>query len=87
MPDHTEIRETIRRLLGSDAHADVKTFDSGAMAVTIHTGTHTIVIDGQDATGWGWSIDPKEQESFTGHTATAPTFGHALADAHDALTS
>ncbi|MEV7723579.1 hypothetical protein AB0P15_02450 [Streptomyces sp. NPDC087917] len=71
-------RETVRRVLGDTAHADVTTFPGGNLSIGVHRGEHTATIDGDDASGWGWTVDPGTDDGFTGHEDVAETLEAAL---------
>ncbi|MCX4552977.1 hypothetical protein OG204_01815 [Streptomyces sp. NBC_01387] len=84
MTTEQEARDTIRRVLG-DTHPDVKEFPAGNLSVTVHVGRHAATIDGHPETGWGWTVDPGEDDGFSGHELTAPTLEAALQAIRDTV--
>ncbi|MEU3400835.1 glyoxalase/bleomycin resistance/dioxygenase family protein [Streptomyces filamentosus] len=80
-----EARETVTRILGPEARAEVTVFPAGNLSLMIIFGGVGITADGGDSTGWGWSIDPTEESGFTGHDHTAGTLAAALRDIRTAL--
>ena len=87
MADITEqqVRVRVAEILDEGVHVAVQRFPSGAMSVTLDTGTHTAVLDGHPDSGWGWSVDEGEDEGFSGHGDTAPTLDTALEGIRDRL--
>ncbi|MEU9304089.1 hypothetical protein [Streptomyces sp. NPDC048269] len=71
-------RDAVRRILGDTAHADVTTFPGGNLSISVHSGDHTATIDGDDSSGWGWTVDPGTDDGFTGHEDVAETLDDAL---------
>ncbi|WP_328929764.1 hypothetical protein OG429_37760 [Streptomyces sp. NBC_00190] len=78
MTDELTAREAVRRILGDAAQTDVRVHPGGNMSITITVGRRAAMIDGEDATGWGWSLDPGPAEGFTGHDHTAEGIEEAL---------
>jgi hypothetical protein len=78
-----EARDTIRQVLGDAAHAEVKEFPAGNLSITVHVGGHAATIDGHPETGWAWTLDPGEDDGFSGHDQTAPSLEVALAAVRD----
>ncbi|MGK5533616.1 hypothetical protein [Streptomyces sp. URMC 129] len=76
------VHEAVRRVLGEDAHADIVRFPGGNLCITVTSRGHTATIDGHPETGWGWTVDPGEDEGFSGHDRTAGTLDAALRDVH-----
>ncbi|MFD4392877.1 VOC family protein [Streptomyces sp. NPDC058495] len=82
-----EARAAIARILGRDTRTEVVAFPGGNLSLMIVFNGRSVVIDGHDGTGWGWSIDPTEESGFSGHDHTAGTLETALRDARTALAS
>ncbi|MFF3861372.1 hypothetical protein [Streptomyces sp. NPDC002209] len=80
-------RDTVRRVLGEAAHADVTAFPAGNLSISLHSGEHTATIDGDDSSGWGWTVDPGTDDGFTGHEDVAPTLEEALTDVRGKITA
>lgn len=78
-------RDAVRRILGDDVHVDVTAFPDGNLSLTVTAGEHMAAIEGHDRTGWGWSVDPRDDEAFTGHDQVAPTLTDALAGVRDKI--
>lgn len=87
MADITEnhVRVRVAEILGDGVHVAVERLPSGAMSITLDTGTHTAALDGHPDSGWGWSVDEGEDEGFSGHADTADTLDSALERIRDAL--
>ncbi|WP_405978986.1 VOC family protein [Streptomyces sp. NBC_00158] len=78
-PEPTPVpRETVRRILGGTARTDVRVHPGGSTSISITIGDDFAVVDGKDATGWGWSLNPAPHAGFTGHDHTAKTLDEAL---------
>lgn len=71
-------RAAAHRILGATAHTDVTVFPGGNLSLTITSGRHVATIDGDDATAWGWSVDPGTDDGFIGHEQTAESLEAAL---------
>ncbi|MFD9540782.1 hypothetical protein [Streptomyces sp. NPDC060022] len=80
-----EARAAIRHALGDVASIDIETFPAGNLSITITKGEHAATIDGHTESGWGWSIDPVEDDGFSGHENTADTLEEVLVSIHAAL--
>ncbi|MBD3550874.1 glyoxalase/bleomycin resistance/dioxygenase family protein [Streptomyces sp. SP18CM02] len=80
-----EARTAIHHAFGDTAHTDIKTLPAGNLAITITKGDHAATIDGHDSSGWGWTIDPADDDGFTGHDTIAPTLNEALTNVRAAL--
>ncbi|MFD7256701.1 glyoxalase/bleomycin resistance/dioxygenase family protein [Streptomyces sp. NPDC059874] len=78
LTDEGTARDAVSRILGDAARAEVHVFPGGNMSITITLGRHTAMVDGEDATGWGWSVDPGPAEGFTGHDHGADSLEDAL---------
>ncbi|MEU9720047.1 glyoxalase/bleomycin resistance/dioxygenase family protein [Streptomyces sp. NPDC047976] len=78
----TTTRETVRRILGDTAQTDVRVHPGGDVSVSITIGDDFAVVDGKDATGWAWSLNPAPHEGFTGHDHTAKNIEEALQGVH-----
>lgn len=78
-------RDAVRRVLGEEAHADVTTFPAGNLAIRVTSGEHTATIDGDDSSGWGWTVDPGTDDGFTGHELIAPTLDEALGGVRETI--
>lgn len=74
-------RELIRATLGVEVRIEGREFPSGALAITVRRGRHTIVIDGRPPHEWALSIDPPEEESFFGHDHASTSLADLLARA------
>ncbi|WP_441249427.1 hypothetical protein [Kitasatospora sp. McL0602] len=70
-------REAVRRVLG-EVHTEITEFPAGNVAVTVSSDRHSATIDGHPDTGYGWTVDPGEDDGFTGHDELAPTLDDAL---------
>lgn len=86
MTTENDARNAIRHAFGNTAAISIESFPAGNLSITISKGGHAATIDGHLDSGWGWSIDPAEDDGFTGHENTAPTLDEALAAIHTALT-
>ncbi|MCD0483633.1 hypothetical protein LO771_14825 [Streptacidiphilus sp. ASG 303] len=77
--DAQTARGTIRSVFGDALQrVDVIEFPAGNLSITLGAGTHTATIDGHPDSGWGLSVDPGEDEGFSGHEETAATLEEAL---------
>ncbi|WP_371793052.1 glyoxalase/bleomycin resistance/dioxygenase family protein [Streptomyces sp. NBC_01471] len=82
-----EALDTVRQTLGGAARAEAKMFPAGNLSITVHTGGHAATIDGHPETGWAWTLDPGEDDGFSGHDQTAPNLEAALAAVRDAASA
>ncbi|MFG2894929.1 VOC family protein [Streptomyces sp. NPDC048248] len=78
MTTEQSARAAVRSVLGDDAQAEVTVFPAGNLSLTVTCGRHVATIDGDDATAWGWSVDPGTDDGFTGHEETAESLEEAL---------
>ncbi|MFJ6214716.1 hypothetical protein ACIQGZ_15490 [Streptomyces sp. NPDC092296] len=78
-------QDAVHAILGDTARAEIQEFPGGNLSLTIHSGAHSATIDGHPDTGWGWTVDPGEDDGFTGHEETAPTLEDALCAVRDAV--
>ncbi|WP_328914299.1 MULTISPECIES: hypothetical protein [unclassified Streptomyces] len=85
MTTEQEARDAIHHAFGDTAHADVTAFPSGTLSITLRKGGHAATIDGHPESGWGWTVDPADDEGFSGHENTAPTLDEALGAVRAAL--
>ncbi|WP_329165872.1 hypothetical protein OHB49_40210 [Streptomyces sp. NBC_01717] len=85
MTTEQEARDAIRHAFGDTAHVEVETFPGGNLSITITKGKHAATIDGHPESGWGWTVDPGEDDGFSGHENVATTLDEALADVRAAL--
>ncbi|WP_326599323.1 hypothetical protein [Streptomyces sp. NBC_01803] len=76
--DDQTVQDAVRRVLGEGAHAHITRFPGGNLSITVTSRGHTATIDGHPGTGWGWSVDPGEDEGFSGHEQMAETLDGAL---------
>ncbi|MFD5211549.1 VOC family protein [Streptomyces anulatus] len=80
-----EAQTAIHHAFGDTAHTDIKTLPAGNLAITITKGDHAATIDGHDSSGWGWTVDPADDDGFTGHENIAATLDEALTSIRAAL--
>lgn len=85
MTTEQEARDAIHHTFGESAHAEVTAFPAGNLSITLTKGEHAATIDGHPESGWGWTIDPADDEGFSGHENTADTLDEALADVRAGL--
>ena len=79
MSAEAEARAAVRHAFGDTVTADIRSFPAGNLSITIRKDRHTATLDGHPDSGWGWSVDPGDDEGFSGHTDTAATLAGALA--------
>ncbi|MFJ4622564.1 glyoxalase/bleomycin resistance/dioxygenase family protein [Streptomyces sp. NPDC088812] len=77
-PSTQDIPNAVHSALGADADVSVQPFSSGAVAVTIHQGGRTAVIDAHPPLEWAVSVDPADTEAFSGHDHAADSLEDAL---------
>ena len=81
-----EIEQAIDEAFGADTRRVVTMHQSGAVGIVIRPTDHVIVIDGTATqTEWGISVDAGDDDAFTGHADTAPSFQEALRAAYTTL--
>ncbi|MET9706820.1 glyoxalase/bleomycin resistance/dioxygenase family protein [Streptomyces griseus] len=80
-----EARAAIHHAFGDTARTDIKTLPAGNLAITINKGNHAATIDGHDSSGWGWTVNPAQDDGFTGHENVAATLDEALTSVRAAL--
>ncbi|MGW2837324.1 VOC family protein [Streptomyces sp. NPDC001493] len=80
-----DAQTAIRHAFGDAAHADITTLPAGNLAITLTKGDHAATIDGHDDSGWGWTVDPADDDGFTGHENIAASLDEALTAVRAAL--
>ncbi|WNI20568.1 hypothetical protein [Streptomyces sp. ITFR-16] len=85
MTTEDDARAAILHAFGDSATVHIESFPAGNLSITLARGGHTATIDGHPDSGWGWTVDPVEDDGFTGHENTAPSLDEALAALHAAL--
>ncbi|MEU9111117.1 hypothetical protein AB0D04_04755 [Streptomyces sp. NPDC048483] len=78
-----QARDLVRSVFGEQVHAEVTDFPGGNLSITVISGQHAATIDGHPDTGWAYSIDPAEDDGFTGHDKSAETLEEALRGIHE----
>lgn len=73
-----DIRTQVVAALGESAEVTVTAFPGDRYAITVRTGGHAVTIDGSEQAGWGWSLDPGDDEAFIGHASQSATLEEAL---------
>jgi hypothetical protein len=76
--DESTIRGAVNEVFGGAAGMEIIGLPPDRFAVTLHTDGHTATMDGSEESGWGWTVDPGEDEGFSGHGDTSPTLAEAL---------
>ncbi|MFE2555986.1 hypothetical protein ACFXGT_08110 [Streptomyces sp. NPDC059352] len=88
MTTEQAVRAAVDRVLGPAAQTiHVITFPGGNASLTITIGEHTAVLDGEDSSGWGWTVDPGTDDGFTGHEQVADTLEAALTQIRQQLSA
>ncbi|MGW1839613.1 hypothetical protein [Streptomyces sp. NPDC002067] len=77
IPTPEAIQAAVRQTFGPGVDSDVTVHDSGAVSLTLRTAGHVATIDGR-ADQWGVSIDPTEEQAFTGHETVTGSLAEAL---------
>ncbi|WP_330177066.1 hypothetical protein OG875_28330 [Streptomyces sp. NBC_01498] len=85
MTTEREAHDAVRHAFGDSAHAEVTAFPAGNVSITLTKGEHAATIDGHPESGWGWTVDPGDDDGFSGHENTADSLDEALADVRAAL--
>ncbi len=71
-------RQAVRTVFGDTAAVDVIEFPQGRLSLTVRGSAHTATVDGSEGSGWGWTVDPGEDEGVAGHANTAASLQEAL---------
>ncbi|MER5640711.1 hypothetical protein ABT095_27650 [Kitasatospora sp. NPDC002227] len=77
MSTEDETRDAVHRILG-DVHLELTEFPGGNISLTVSDDHHSATVDGHPVSGYGWTVDPGEDDGFTGHDEIAPTLEDAL---------
>ncbi|WP_051877432.1 hypothetical protein [Streptomyces natalensis] len=80
-----QARDLVRSVFGDRVHAEVTGFPGGNLSLAIAGSRHSATIDGHPDTGWAYTVDPAEDDGFTGHDQAAETLEEALRDIHGKL--
>ncbi|MDS1270841.1 hypothetical protein RIF23_11065 [Lipingzhangella sp. LS1_29] len=80
-----KIDEHLRKEFGSSVKWNIRSFDSGSIAITIQAPSFVAVLDGAPEGEWGVSVDPDESEAFTGHHDVVESFSEAIDIIHATL--
>lgn len=80
-----QARELVHAVFGARTHAEVTGFPGGNLSLAITGSRHSATVDGHPDTGWAYSIDPAEDDGYTGHDRAADTLEEALRDIREQL--
>ncbi|WP_051798822.1 hypothetical protein [Streptomyces sp. NRRL S-337] len=81
-----QARDLVRSVFGDGIHAEVTGFPGGNLSLALCGSRHSATVDGHPDTGWAYTVDPGEDDGFTGHDRAADTLEEALRAIHGTLT-
>ncbi|NEA30601.1 hypothetical protein [Streptomyces sp. SID13031] len=79
-----DIGQAIDETFGAGTPRTVTVHSSGAVSIVLRAAERVVLIDGT-STEWGVSVDPSDDEAFTGHSVTVASFAEALRTARAGL--